>query len=98
MFRADVIKLIAAGEATGSFGECAETQRTVYCEVKSVSRNEFYMATAQKLKPEIVFVLADYADYANEPVVEYNAERYTVIRTYRTDSQLELVCQRRTGS
>lgn len=94
----DTIQLVTQTNAGGAFGDITETVREVFCSVKSVTRNEFYLATAQKLNPTVVFVLSDYYDYNGETVVIYNGERYTVIRTYRKDNSIELVCQRRAGT
>lgn len=98
MTMTETIELVTRSEATDAFGGYTETSRDVFCSVKSVSRNEFYLATAQKLKPEIVFVLTDYYDYEGEPIVVYKDVRFTVIRTYRKGRNLEIVCQRRTGT
>lgn len=66
-------------------------KREVFCGIRSVARSEFYQAEATGYKPELVFVLADYYDYEDETLVEYDGKRYRVIRTYRTGQALELV-------
>ena len=65
--------------------------REVFCGLRSVSRTEFYQAEATGYKPELVFVLADYLDYNEETLADYNGQRYRVIRTYRTGQELELI-------
>ena len=65
-----------------------------FCEVKSVTRTEFYNASQSGYKPEIVFVLPDYYDYNNEHFVKYNDVEYQIIRTYRTGTEIELIAQR----
>ena len=67
------------------------TTREVFCGLRSVGRSEFYQANATGYKPELVFVLADFYDYAEETLADYNGIRYRVIRTYRTGQALELV-------
>ena len=67
------------------------TTRDVFCGLRSVSRSEFYQANATGYKPELVFVLADYLEYNDETLVDYDGQRYRVIRTYRTGQELELV-------
>lgn len=94
----ETITLVSLSDATDSFGGYTETEREVFCSVKSVTRNEFYLATAQNLKPEIVFVLTDYYDYQGEPIIIYKDVRFTVLRTFRKERSLEIVCQRRTGT
>lgn len=91
MVYADVIGLINENPAAhGAFESATETIRTVYCELKSVNRSEYYLAASAGLSPEIVFVLADYAEYQGERLLMYNAERYRVIRTYRNGTMLEI--------
>lgn len=71
-----------------------ETSRTVLCSLRSIGQSEFYEASARDFYPEMKFVLADYLDYNNEQLVEYNGQRYTVLRTYRAGQELELTVQR----
>ena len=71
-----------------------ETSRTVLCSLRSIGQSEFYEASARDFYPELKFVLADYLDYNNEQLVEYNGQRYTVLRTYRAGQELELTVQR----
>lgn len=71
-----------------------ETRTNVLCDVKSVGRNEFYGAATSGLKPEIVFVMHGY-EYKGEKSVEYEGNRFKVIRTYSTDfEEVELTCER----
>lgn len=68
-------------------------ERTMrFAKLKSIGQSEFYQAQAQGLKPEIEFVLADYLDYDNQEEVIYNNFRYKVLRTYRTEKEIEIVC------
>lgn len=52
------------------------------------------------MKPEIKFVLPDYLEYNNEQIVRFTEfgketeEEYTVLRTYRNNNLIELVCKR----
>lgn len=72
----------------------AETSRTVFCGLASIGMREFYEASSRDFYPELKFILADYWEYNNERLVEYNGQRYTVLRTYRTGQELELVVAR----
>lgn len=65
-------------------------RRPVFCALRSVGHAEFYEAHASEYLPELKFVLADYYDYNNETLVDYNGVLYRVIRTYRTGHELEL--------
>jgi SPP1 family predicted phage head-tail adaptor len=84
------------------YGDPVQTfaERNVFAEVLSIGQSEFYQAQATGLKPEIKFVIADFADYQNEKILSYKpfgaskAEDYTVLRTYRNKYNLEIVCKR----
>ena len=96
-----VIKLVKEIKTSDEYGNMVpvRTERTVFAELKSIGQSEFYQAQALGLKPEIKFVISDYLDYENEQIVkfaDYNSdeEEYSVIRTYRNNNQLELVCKR----
>ena len=101
--RADVLYLVAETPGNhGVFDKPTETERKVFCEVKSVGWNEFYTAKQSGLEPSIVFVLADYAEYKNEKIALYTPpgsetqNRYRIIRTYTNNQTIELVCEEAT--
>ena len=96
-----IITLIAESNTVDEYGDTttAENERTIFAEVKSIGQSEFYQAQAVGLKPEIKFLIADFADYQNEKKLKYTPfggkeDVYTVLRTYRTKNQLEIVCKR----
>lgn len=75
-----------------------EKKKEIFCNVKSVSKNEFYNAAATGLKPSLVFIIHSY-EYENEEKVEFEGTIYNVIRTYIVNSeQLELTCEKVTGN
>lgn len=59
------------------------TEREVFCQAYSVNRSEFYSAANAGLNPQLVIRLSDYLEYDGEKLVEFEGERYSVIRTYR---------------
>ena len=71
-----------------------ETSRTVYCRLASIGMREFYEAQAVDFYPEVKFILADYLDYDNEKLVEYDGQMYRVLRTYRAGKELEIIVVR----
>ncbi len=83
-----------------------ETRKTILCKVKSVGRSEFYGAATAGLRPEIVFVAHEF-EYSGEREVEFEGERYKVIRAYRGGAtrqgsklafdEMELTCERVTA-
>ena len=97
MIRADVITLIGEiPEPRGIFEEHIEPRREVFCEVRSVGVTEFYRALAQDLRPACVFVLADYAEYRGEKIVEWHGKRLRVVRTYIDRQRIELTVEEAT--
>lgn len=94
MKRYDVITLITeASTVHGVFDEPTETTRDVFCEVRSVGRNEVYQAMAVGINVSIVFVLTLAEDYQNEKELIYNNVRYRIVRTYVSDDGIELTCE-----
>ena len=96
-----VITLMKETNTINEYGDTVQTftERTVFAETKSIGQSEFYQAEAVGLKPEIKFVIADFADYQNEKQLKYipfggTEEIYTVLRTYRNKINLEIVCAR----
>ena len=71
-----------------------EDSRTVFCDLRSIGMKEFYEANARDFYPEKKFVLADYLEYDDEELVEYEGKRYRVLRTFRTGQELEIVVTR----
>lgn len=71
-----------------------ETERTVFCRVASIGQREYYEAQAVDVYPECKFILADYLEYDNERLCEYDGQRFRVLRTYRTGQELEIVVTR----
>jgi SPP1 family predicted phage head-tail adaptor len=71
-----------------------ETETVILCGLKSVSRSEFYNAAVSDLKPERVFMIHPY-EYNGEKKVEFEGERYRVIRTYQKDTEeMELIVEK----
>ena len=96
-----VITLKKEVNTVNEYGDTVKTytSRNVFAEVKSISQSEFYQAEAVGLKPEIKFVIADFADYEGEKILSYTpfggvAEDYTILRTYRNKLNLEIVAKR----
>lgn len=96
MIRESVITLI--GEDTSAHGvheRPTETEREVFCQVLSVTRNEFYSALNVGIRPDLVFKLAVREEYQDERLAEFEDKRYEVIRTYETnDGGIELTVRK----
>ena len=94
----DVITLVAQTITTDKYGNevAKETEKTVFCEVDSISQTEFYAAANTELNPEYKFTIF-FGDYEGEEVVVFNGARYSVYRTYRSGDNLELYAERKIG-
>lgn len=95
----DILTLITQTITTDAYGNevVQETERSVYCEVNSISQNEFFAAADTELNPEYRFTVF-FGDYNGEDVVKYNGSRYAVYRTYRAGDNLELYVERKIGA
>ena len=89
----ELLTLIQRTQGVDEYGDpvATETTREVFGRLGSIGQAEFYQAHAVGLKPELKFILADYLDYENETLVEYQGQRYRVLRTFRSGQELELV-------
>lgn len=97
----DVIKLLSRTDTVNKYGDTVSTftEKQVFAEVKSVGQTEFYQAQAIGLKPEIKFIIADFADYGGEKQLKYTPfggteQTYDILRTYRNKINLEIVCKK----
>lgn len=100
MDRSDTIKLISQAMTQDAFGvwRPRETSRTVFCQVNSVTRSEFFEGGRNGLNPEYEFTVF-YDDYEGEPIVEYKGKRYSIYRTYHArNDTLELYAERKGGT
>lgn len=98
--RSDVITLVAVTRTQNEYGQwiASETTKEVYCEVESVTQSEFFEGGRNGLNPEYRFTMF-FADYNNEPIVEYKSQRYAVYRTYlNRNDKLELYVERKGGT
>lgn len=71
-----------------------DVKREVFCGSRSIGMKEFYQSSGTDFRPELKLVLADHLDYNGETLVEYNGQRYRVLRTYRAGQELELTLER----
>ena len=100
MDRSNIIWLIKETQTQDEYGvwRTTYTRRRIFCDVKSVTRDEFFEGGRNGLNPEYQFTVFG-PDYENERIVEYNGQNYAVYRTYlaRTD-MLEIYVQREGGT
>lgn len=91
------IDLLHVRKIKNKFGETYEEvveRNEVFCDVTDVPRNEFYMAAQSGMRPVYVFVTNDIVE-PTDNYVEYDDERYRIVRTYRTkQGYTEIVVER----
>lgn len=92
MIRAVTIDLIK-DSAHGVFETPEDHAQTVFAEIRSVTRSEMYQALSAGLNPELIFRLADYADYGGERLIRYDGKFWRVLRTYTRNQTIELTVQ-----
>ena len=94
----DELTLIAQTITTDDYNVevISESERTVLCEVFSITQSEFFAAANTELQPELRFTVF-FGDYENESVVEFQGTRYAVYRTYRSGDYMELYVERKIG-
>ena len=99
MDRSTVIKLIKKDYTQDSIGQYVytETEREVFCDVRSITRVEWFDAGRNGMQPVYIFTMFQ-PDYEDEKIVEYEGRRYGVYRTYRARNEmLELYVEEKGG-
>lgn len=99
MDRSNVIILISETSTQDDIGQyiATETRKQVYCDVRSVSRSEWFEAGRDGLQPSFVFTMFA-PDYEGEKIVEFNGHRYGIYRTYvARNEKIELYVEEKGG-
>lgn len=99
MDRSDVVTLIAQTFTQDEIGQeiAEETGRDVFCNVSSITRNEWFEAAKSGFQPQFRMTMFRY-DYQQERMVEYQGMRYAVYRTYESQKELiELYLEEQAG-
>lgn len=100
MDRSDVISLIKNERYQDEYGvwRSRQTSRDVYCQIDSVTQNEFFEGGRNGLNPEFRITMFLY-DYAGESLLEYDGKQYSIYRTYkRRNDRIELYVERKGGT
>lgn len=97
----EIIYLIDSVKEEDSIGNVlssSETSTKCYAKKQSVKTNEFYSAVEVGLTPSFEFVIKR-LNYNGESEVEWNGERFQVIRTIDPKNKYDivLVCARKIG-
>ena len=96
------IKLIPVTKTYGDLREEIVTEgsaKTVFAELSSITRQEFFTAGAAGLKPSLEAIIYSF-EYSDEPIVEIGTKRYSVYRTYlrADDDRVELYLEQKEGT
>lgn len=94
----DVLTLVSETFLADDYGNqvATESETDVFCEVNSITQNEFFNAGREGHRPSFRFDVF-FGDYNGEEIVEYNGKRYLVYRTYRNRDTMELYVEMRVG-
>lgn len=85
-------------DEVGVFVPTKQIPREVFCEVHSITRQEFFDAGRNGLNPSLMFTVAK-VDYHGEKTIIYEGNGYGVYRTYATDDDyIELYAERKGGT
>ena len=100
MDRSSLIALVNESQTQDENGvwRTTRTERTVFAQIESVTRAEFFEGGRNGLNPQYRFTMFC-GDYNGETVVIYKGLPYSVYRTYlaRTDT-IELYVERKGGT
>ena len=100
MDRSAELTLISETKTQDSYGVWRTTtsSKTVYCQVGSVSRAEFYEAGRNGLNPEFRLTMFG-PDYEGERICELDGKQYAIYRTYQAkNDMIELYVIRKGGT
>lgn len=100
MYFSDKLTLRAQSSTLDTIGNIipADTDRTVWADIRSIGRNEFFQAQQTGLKPEIMAIVK-INDYQGEALAVYDGTLYDVYRTYKSGLEnIELYLRRKAGA
>ena len=98
----DVITLVSYTREQDNYGvwrETAASERELFCQLGSITRQEFFEAGRSGLNPSFVFTIFK-GDYNGETVCQYQGKQYAIYRTYPIPNSdyLELYVERKGGT
>lgn len=97
----EIIYLINKVVGTDDIGNdvvSSETTTKCYAKAQSIRTNEFYNAVEVGLNPSVEFVVKK-LNYDGQDEIDWNNERYSVIRTIDPKNKFDivLVCEKKIG-
>lgn len=93
-----LITKIKGEDDIGNITSSSETSKKCYAKKQSIRSNEFYNAIEVGITPSIEFVIKK-LNYSNEEEIEWNNDRYSIIRTIDPKNRFDivLVCSKKIG-
>lgn len=99
MVRNTTVNLIKKTYVSDDIGQQipAETIKTVFADIQSISQNEFFKAGQSGLKPQYKILIWGF-EYNGETAIELDGKKYSVYRTFlRNDEKIELYLTEKVG-
>lgn len=96
----DTLFLLSTTYERNKYGQNipTNTKHEVFCDKKSITRNEFFNAGRNGLNPQYMFRVFK-GEYNGESICEYNGLTYSIYRTFETDDDyIELYVERKGGT
>lgn len=93
-----LINLVKSEDEIGNYIPSSETRTKCYAKKQSVKSGEYYNAIEVGLSPNCEFIIKK-INYNGEEELEWNGERYQVIRTIDPKNKYDivLVCEKKIG-
>lgn len=97
----EIIYLISHNKEEDEVGNIlfsSNTSKKVFAKQQNVKTSEFYNAVQAGLSPSVELVIKK-LNYNGEDELEWNNERYSIIRTIGPKNKFDivLICQKKTG-
>ena len=99
MDRSSLIALVNESQTQDTNGvwRTTRTERTVFAQIESVTRAEFFEGSRNGLNPEFKFTMF-FGDYEDEREVVWNGKHYGIYRVYYgKNDTIELYAERKGG-
>ncbi len=97
----DVITLISITQAKNDYGvwEKTLTETEVLCQVRSITRQEYFEAGRGGLNPSFLFIIFA-GNYNGESICRFHGDQYSIYRSYHVPGTdyLELYVERKGGT
>lgn len=99
MNRVNVAYLVNESYSQNEYGVMVSSteKRKVYCDVNSVTQQEWFEGGRNGLNPRYRFRMFKY-DYKGEKIIEFEKINYAIYRTYEYNDLIDLYCELKKGN